>query len=100
MSISDKLYKADGKKPPDINKSCTKEKTPSETNPRCQEFEKVMGKSKMPKTGEAIMIVYDKKKNSSTRCYGPSKNNAGWCGTCHLTAKPSKTFIIMNANNN
>ena len=81
------MYKADGNRPPKINKSCTNDTSPSETNEKCKEFERIMGKGKMPKSGEAIVIVYDTTTNKRTKCYGPSRTNAGWCGTCSLDAK-------------
>ena len=78
--FSDKKYQANASTAPDINKSCILGPSPSETNDKCKEFKKIMGEEKMPKPGEAIVIQLGK--NKTTRCYGPSKAGAGWCGAC------------------
>ena len=86
------MYEASGTGS-DINKSCTKEPYPSKTNKHCIEFESVMGPNKMPRAGQAIVIIY--KGKNQTICYGPSHSQAGWCGTCtyeqQQKGKPNNT---------
>ena len=60
----EKMYKAKGKGS-NINKSCTGEPNPSETNEKCQEFKSIMDANHMPKPGEAIVILFGKNK---TKC--------------------------------
>ena len=80
----DQMYESNGNGT-DINNSCIFEPSPSERNEMCQEFKHIMGESQMPKPGEAIVI--DLGNNNSTRCYGPSKAGAGWCGACNNLAR-------------
>ena len=68
----------------EINHSCIKIPSPSEGNVECMKFKRIMGNDLMPKVSEAIVLKLPK---STTKCYGPSESNLGWCGTCDSQAK-------------
>ena len=76
------MYESPHDEPPNITNSCIATPYPTENDPYCSEFKKHNG-TNFPKAGEAIVIIY--KKLLAQRkiiCYGPSKHNLGWCGTC------------------
>ena len=52
------------------------------------QFRLKMGDSNYPKPGEAIVVKY--KGESKVICYGPSKSDSGWCGTCSFNQEKGK----------
>ena len=71
--------------PPDINFSCINKPYPSKNEFYCLDFAAKKGLSSFPSSGEAIVIIYGTSSIKQQKiCYGPSKSNLGWCGTCNF----------------
>ena len=77
-----KMYESPHDNNPEITNSCIKKPYPTENDPFCAEFKEHNGQN-YPKAGESIVIIHNKGFSpQQIICYGPSKHNLGWCGTC------------------